>query len=122
MAAVPSVVVGFLAGLWLAPLMDEHILALFLAMVMVPVMLLIAIFAWRPLAENTDFGRRLKGYEFLGMLPVVLLTIWLSWKLAIPLEAALFGGDLKQWLYSHPWGATMISVTASLLPLPWVLP
>jgi len=100
MAAVPSVVIGFLAGLWLAPLMDEHILALFLSMVMVPVMLLIAIFAWRPLAENTNFGRRLKGYEFLGMLPVILITIWLSWKLAIPLEASLFGGDLKQWLYA----------------------
>ncbi len=100
MAAVPSVVVGFLAGLWLAPLMDEHILAMFLSMVMVPLMLLVAIFAWRPLAENTDFGRRLKGYEFLGMLPVVMLTLWLSWKLAVPLEAALFGGDLKQWLYA----------------------
>jgi phosphate transport system permease protein len=100
MAAVPSVVVGFLAGLWLAPLMDEYILAMFLSVVMVPLMLLVAIFAWRPLAENTGFGRKLKGYEFLGMLPVVILTIWLSWKLAIPLEAALFGGDLKQWLYA----------------------
>lgn len=99
MAAVPSVVVGFLAGLWLAPLMDEHILALFMSFVMVPLMLLVAIFAWRPLAENTALGRRLKGYEFLGMLPIVFVTLWLSWKLSIPLEAALFGGDLKQWLY-----------------------
>ncbi|QOX77846.1 ABC transporter permease subunit [Trichlorobacter lovleyi] len=100
MAAVPSVVVGFLAGLWLAPLMDKHLLGLFLAVVIVPVMLLIAILAWRPLAENTRIGRNLKGYEFLGLLPVVVLGLWLAGQLAVPLEATLFGADLKQWLYT----------------------
>ena len=99
MAAVPSVVVGFLAGLWLAPLMDKQLLALFLATVMVPTMLLLAVFAWRPLAD-TNFGRRLKGYEFLGMLPIVVLALWLSGQIAVPLEATFFGADLKQWLYS----------------------
>jgi phosphate transport system permease protein len=34
------------------------------------------------------------------MLPIVFVTLWLSWKLAVPIEAALFGGDLKQWLYA----------------------
>lgn len=100
MAAVPSVVVGFLAGLWLAPLLDTHLLGLFLAALMVPSMLLLTIFAWRPLAEQTRIGRRLKGYEFLGLLPVVVLGLWLSGQLAPLLEATLFGGDLKQWLYS----------------------
>jgi len=100
MAAVPSVVVGFLAGLWLAPLMDKHLLALFLSLVMVPTMLMMAIFAWRPLAEKTRLGRNLKGYEFLGLLPVVVLSLWLAGQLAVPLEATFFGADLKQWLYS----------------------
>ncbi|WP_333798583.1 ABC transporter permease subunit [Trichlorobacter lovleyi] len=100
MAAVPSVVVGFLAGLWLAPLMDKHLLALFLATIMVPAMLMAAILVWRPLAEKTEIGRNLKGYEFLGLLPVVVLALWLSGQLAVPLEATFFGADLKQWLYS----------------------
>lgn len=100
MAAVPSVVVGFLAGLWLAPLLDTHLLGLFLAALLVPSMLLLTIIAWRPLAENTRIGRRLKGYEFLGLLPVVVLGLWLSGQLAPLIEATLFGGDLKQWLYS----------------------
>jgi phosphate transport system permease protein len=99
MAAVPSVVVGFLAGLWLAPLMDKHILAMFITVIMVPMMLLMAVVAWKPLSE-TGLGRRLKGYEFLGMLPVVLLGIWLSSLIATPIEASAFGGDLKQWLYA----------------------
>lgn len=99
MAAVPSVVVGFLAGLWLAPLMDRHLLALFLATIMVPTMLLLTVLAWKPLAD-TDFGRSLKGYEFFGMLPVVVLALWLSGQIAAPLEATFFGADLKQWLYS----------------------
>lgn len=100
MAAVPSVVVGFLAGLWLAPLMDHNLLALFMALILVPALILLAIIAWRPLAENTDVGRRLKGYEFIGLLPVVALGIWLSGQIAPPLEAAFFAGDLKQWLFS----------------------
>jgi phosphate transport system permease protein len=100
MAAVPSVVVGFLGGLWLAPLMDKNLLALFLSTIMVPTMLMLAIIAWRPLVEKTNIGRNLKGYEFLGLLPIVVLAIWLSGKLAVPLEASFFGADLKQWLYS----------------------
>jgi len=99
MAAVPSVVVGFLAGLWLAPLLDKNLLALFLSSLMVPAMLLTAVFAWKPFSDTT-MGRRLKGYEFACMLPVVLLGIWLSGLIAVPLEASLFGADLKQWLYS----------------------
>ena len=99
MAAVPSVVVGFLAGLWLAPLLDKNLLALFLSSLMVPAMLLTAVFAWKPFSD-TAMGRRLKGYEFVCMLPVVLLGIWLSGLIAVPLEASLFGADLKQWLYS----------------------
>ena len=99
MAAVPSVVVGFLAGLWLAPLLDKNLLALFLSSLMVPAMLLTAVFAWKPFSD-TSLGRRLKGYEFACMLPVVLLGIWLSGLIAVPLEATAFGGDLKQWLYS----------------------
>ena len=99
MAAVPSVVVGFLAGLWLAPLLDKNLLALFLSSLLVPAMLLTAVFAWKPFSD-TAMGRRLKGYEFACMLPVVLLGIWLSGLIATPLEASLFGADLKQWLYS----------------------
>ncbi len=100
MAAVPSVVVGFLAGLWLAPLMDKHLMTLFLSLVIVPLMLFLAIFSWRPFAEKTKFGRSMIGYEFFGLLPVVAFSFWISSQLAIPLEAALFAGDLKQWLYS----------------------
>ena len=40
MAAIPSVVIGFLAGLWLAPLIDKSILTVFLSIVIVPLMLL----------------------------------------------------------------------------------
>ena len=100
MAAVPSVVVGFLAGLWLAPLMNHHLLALFLSMLLMPAMILAVILIWRPIAEKTVFGRRLIGYEFLGLLPVVAFALWLSGQLAVPLELALFDGDLKQWLFS----------------------
>ncbi len=100
MAAVPSVVVGFLAGLWLAPIMDHNLLAMFLTMILVPALILVTILIWRPFAENTDLGKRFKGYEFLGLLPIVAFGLWISGQVAPPLELALFGGDLKQWMFS----------------------
>ena len=99
MAAVPSVVVGFLAGLWLAPLLDKTALAAFISLLLVPAMIGLAILVWRKLYEH-PLGRRIKGYEFLGLLPVIVCAVWISFEVSGPLEAQLFGGDFKQWLYA----------------------
>jgi len=100
MAAIPSVVVGFLAGLWLAPLVDKSLLVLFMIMATVPAFLFIFLMVWRKVTPASPFERLSRGKEFILLIPVVLLGVCLSWYLAGPVETSLFGGDFKQWLYS----------------------
>jgi phosphate transport system permease protein len=100
MAAVPSVVIGFMAGLWLAPLIDKVVLAFFMSILIIPAMLLVLLFFWRLLKPRSPLGHKLLGNEFLVLIPVVLLGIYLSYYLGGLVEVRFFAGDFKQWLYS----------------------
>jgi phosphate transport system permease protein len=100
MAAIPSVVIGFLAGLWLAPLIDKSILTVFFTIVIVPVMLLVTIFFWKRIKNASMLQRVTRGHEFIAMIPVVLLGTYLAFLLGGLAEVHLFAGDFKQWLYS----------------------
>jgi phosphate transport system permease protein len=100
MAAIPSVVIGFMAGLWLAPLIDKSVLTVFLSIVIVPVMLLVTIFFWKRIKTATLLQRVTRGHEFIAMIPVVILGVYLAFLLSGLAEVNLFAGDFKQWLYS----------------------
>ena len=100
MAAIPSVVIGFLAGLWLAPLIDKSVLTIFLSIVLVPMMLLLTIFFWKRIKTASLLQRATRGHEFIAMIPVVILGIYSAFLLSGLAEANLFGGDFKQWLFS----------------------
>jgi phosphate transport system permease protein len=97
MAALPSVVLGFLAGLWLAPRVEMVVPGLFLLPLVLPVMVLAALLAWRLLPR----GIRLRfktGTEVFLLIPVVLAGVWLSFTLGGLVEAALLGGNYRGWL------------------------
>jgi phosphate transport system permease protein len=100
MAAIPSVVIGFLAGLWLAPLIDKSVLTVFLSMVIVPCMLVLTIFFWKRIKTASLLQKMTRGHEFIAMIPVVVLGIYLAFLLSGLAETNLFAGDFKQWLYS----------------------
>jgi phosphate transport system permease protein len=100
MAAIPSVVIGFLAGLWLAPLIDKSVLTVFLTIVIVPVMLVVTIFFWKRIKTASLLQRVTRGHEFIAMIPVVILGTYLAFLLSGLAEVHLFAGDFKQWLYS----------------------
>jgi phosphate transport system permease protein len=100
MAAIPSVVIGFLAGLWLAPLIDKSVLTIFLGIVIVPLMLLVTIFFWKRIKTASLLQKMTRGHEFIAMIPVVILGIYAAFLLSGLVEANLFGGDVKQWFYS----------------------
>ena len=100
MAAIPSVVIGFLAGLWLAPLIDKSVLTIFFSIVIVPLMLLFTIFFWKRIKTASPLQRASRGYEFIAMIPVVVMGVYLAFLLSGVAEANLFSGDFKQWLYS----------------------
>lgn len=100
MAAIPSVVVGFLAGLWLAPLVDHSLLALFLAMVIVPLLIILFLLFWKRVKPASRLERLSRGREFIILIPLALVGILISWQLGGVAEVSFFDGDFKQWLYS----------------------
>lgn len=98
MAALPSVVLGFFAGLWLAPLVADMVPALLLIFIALPLVTLGASCVWRLLPLG--FRSSLKpGVELLFLGPLIMLAIYGCVALNNPLEAAFFAGDFPQWLY-----------------------
>ena len=100
MASVPSVVIGFLIALWLGPIIEKYILALFLFTVILPLVLVGIMLLMQPYYKTPTLQNRCNGYEFLLLVPVILLTAALSVWLAPGVEGMLFGGNFRQWLYS----------------------
>jgi len=98
MAAVPSVVIGFLAGLWLAPLLDKAIVPFFLAVVFIPLCVVLSILFWKRAGQAQLLKRVAKGYEFLLLIPALILGVYVSHALGGVLETSLFAGDFKLWL------------------------
>lgn len=99
MAAIPSVVIGFLAGLWLAPLLDKAIVSFFLALAVIPLTVVLSILIWRRVGTSSRLKRVSLGYEFLFLVPALLIGVYVSQVLRGVLEASLFAGDFKLWLF-----------------------
>ena len=101
MAALPSVVVGFLAALWLAPLIERWIVAVFVAAAILPLVMGLFLALWNWVPRVRAIRRVDRGAEFLPMIPVVLVGWSLAVWLAGPGEDWLFGGNFKLWLHQR---------------------
>jgi phosphate transport system permease protein len=98
MAAMPSVVVGFLAALWLAPWLEEHLSASFAGLLGVPFGLLAAVGAWHLLPRRRRQGAK-PGVELGFMVPFVIAAAWIGALVGGPFESRWFAGDIRQWLF-----------------------
>jgi phosphate transport system permease protein len=101
MAAIPSVIIGFLAALWFAPLLEKSIPGLFLSIAFVPLFLLLAIVLWQFVCKRPVFKRLDRGLEFLLLAPIIVLAVICAIKLGPVVEATYFGGNFKLWLFSE---------------------
>jgi phosphate transport system permease protein len=99
MAALPSVVLGFLAGLWLAPLVERIVPALFLIPLVLPVVIVLTLLAWRTVPVGIR-GLVPAGSEVFLLIPVVVVGVWLALVLGGLVEATLLGGSYHGWLLS----------------------
>jgi len=97
MASLPSVVLGFLAGLWLAPRIEHAVPGLILAVFLLPLAVLLAGWAWSKL-PRVFRGRFPLGTEALGFVVVLALGIWICFALERPFEHLAFGGNFQHWL------------------------
>jgi phosphate transport system permease protein len=97
MAALPSVVLGFLAALWLAPRV-ERLFPAFLAMgVAIPLAAIVGGWGWARLPRRL-VARVPDGAEIAWIMIAIALAMAGAVALAGPLENALFGGSFPAWL------------------------
>ncbi|MFB3855101.1 MAG: ABC transporter permease subunit [Vicinamibacterales bacterium] len=99
MAALPSVVIGFLAGLYLAGAVQRNLVAVALSMASMPLLGTAGVVLWRFLPRRISQGAR-AGAELLLILPLLLLAAWLSFQAGPAVEVWLFAGDVHGWLES----------------------
>ena len=99
MAALPSVVLGFLAGLVIAPMLEKMAVEVFLfpAVVLVLALCLAPLWGRLPLPFRNAFGT---GREVLWMVPVLLLALWLTGYVGPWIERVAMGGSYRTWLQS----------------------
>ena len=96
MGALPTVILGFLAGLWLAPIIEEYLAGLFSILILVPIAVIAFSYAWQFLPKS--FLEQVpEGYESAILVPVIIMSGWLAVTISIPLEAYLFHGTLRDW-------------------------
>jgi phosphate transport system permease protein len=96
MAALPSVILGFLAGLWLAPFLENHLPAIFSILIFVPLVMLLVGFTWSQLPLSIR-SRVPEGCEAAILVVPVLLTAWACVSLSSVVEIMFFHGSMPQW-------------------------
>ncbi|PAU86987.1 phosphate ABC transporter permease [Pseudomonas sp. WN033] len=97
MEALPTVILGFLAGLWLAPFTEEHLPAIFSILLLLPVMMLVFAFIWTNVIPAGLRQRIPDGWEAALLVPVIIGFVWLAVFMSPLLEIWFFNGSMRQW-------------------------
>ena len=89
MASLPSVVLGFLAALWLAPILETQIPSLLAVFILVPASALGFGWFWSRLSPRIRRWIN-PGWEVALFVPILLLVSYLGWRIGPTLEGILF--------------------------------
>ncbi|KQQ57972.1 phosphate ABC transporter permease [Pseudomonas sp. Leaf129] len=104
MEAMPTVILGFFAGLFLAPYVEGHLPGIFSLLLLTPLGILSAGFLVSRLPESIRL-RIPDGWESAILIPVILLVGWFALYMSPFLENWWFGGDMRLWI-SNDLGIT----------------
>ena len=96
MAALPTVILGFLAGLWLAPIVEKNLSAIMLLLVIPPLGVLICAYLTTLLPRRVT--ARFEGWFGALTIPVIVLLSWLTLAYGESLWQLIFGTDMRMWL------------------------
>ncbi len=97
MEALPTVILGFFAGLFLAPYLEGHLPGIFSLLIFTPISILLMGFFWTRLPESIR-SRVPDGRESAILIPVILLVGWFSLGMSPHMESWFFGGDMRSWI------------------------
>ena len=98
MEALPTVILGFLAGLWLAPFIEANLPSVMAILVGMPLAMLLMAWVWTR-GVKAEWRKRVPpGWEAAILIPVVVAVGWLAVQFSPVMEVLFFNGDMRQWL------------------------
>jgi len=97
MEALPTVILGFLAGLWLAPLIETHLPGAFSLLLLMPIGILLCAWGWCQMPRSVRHMIP-EGWEAMLLIPLVIVVGWGSLAMSPALEALLFDGNMRYWM------------------------
>lgn len=89
MASLPSVIIGFLAALVFAPMVEDKFPSIMLVLLMVPLSAIGMGALWNNLPTKIKF-KCAPGMEFIFFLPVLIIVTLIAWNLGPIVESVLF--------------------------------
>lgn len=98
MAALPSVVIGFLAGLYFAPFFEKYIITTILFVLLLPALFYLFITVFQRIPEHKR-AKLPAGFEIYLSVPVALVTVLIALGFDSGFENILFAGNFQQWFY-----------------------
>jgi phosphate transport system permease protein len=96
MASLPSVVLGFLAALVIAPVIERVVPTTLCLFFTVPLAFLLAAFLWQLLPHYTALVLARLRLFFVSV--ALLVGVWAAWRLGPLAERWFFAGDIMMWL------------------------
>tara|TARA_Y100001960_G_C14776025_1_gene883189 strand:+ start:1434 stop:3617 length:2184 start_codon:yes stop_codon:yes gene_type:complete len=97
MEALPTVIIGFLAGLWFAPIVERHLAAVIALMLFLPLSTVVVGAIWHKL-PRAWVGRFPNGLHAMILMPVIVLLTIVILSQSGNIEQWLFSGDVRVYL------------------------
>lgn len=94
MEALPTVILGFLAGLFFAPFLEENLAAAFSILVVLPIGILLFAFIWSRMPQNIRWLVP-EGWQPMLLIPVVVLLGWFCVAMSPVIELNFFDGNIR---------------------------
>jgi phosphate transport system permease protein len=126
MAAVPSVVLGFLVGLWFAPVLSDWLLTFFLSLITVPMSFLIFLLIWQLVRQSPTAEKAVRGREFFITALWIIVGLGTAALFSSPMEQHFFGGDVAHWMATRlgvvyePRNSILIAFGVGFMVIPMI--
>lgn len=124
MASIPSVVLGFIAALVLAPVVENWVAVVILVFVVAPLSLILAAYLWQLVPLRVAI--RLQGLPKLTLMFIVVIgAVYAAFLLGPTFEKVFFSGDFKTWVNGGRggpapfWFLLFLPVSAIAVGLGW---
>ncbi|KUI99956.1 ABC transporter permease subunit [Vibrio sp. MEBiC08052] len=100
MEALPTVIIGFLAGLWLAPILERHLVSAVVMIILLPLSTIVFGLIWH-FSPDRWRGTVQRGWHAALLVPVLAGVIVLMLPIGFHLETWLFDGDIRVFLAQY---------------------